>query len=108
MRKVIFAVVACFALAGCKDEGQDFVGQWKNSDKISETVTVIKVDGGYRAVSKLGDVDMSFLDLDVKLVAESSDTLVSADKKSRMLELANDGNLTSYLRNKPKTFTRVN
>lgn len=108
MKKLFLAAMVCVALVGCKDKGNDFVGEWKNNDKISETITVSKVDGGYRAVAKLGNADMSFMDMDVKLVAESDTRLVTADKQAKSLELASDGSVTSFLRNKPKTFTKVN
>lgn len=108
MKKLFLAAMVSIALVGCKDKGNDFVGEWKNNDKISETITVTKVDGGYRAVAKLGNPDMAFMDMDVKLVAESDKHLVTADKQAKALELAGDGSVTSYLRNKPKSFTKVN
>lgn len=108
MKKLFLAAMVCIALVGCKDKGNDFVGQWKNDDKISETITVTKVDGGYRAVSKLGNPDMGFMDMDVKMVAESDSKLVNSAQSDNYLELSSNGTVTSKMRNKPKTFTRVN
>ncbi|NMZ71337.1 hypothetical protein SAMN05216370_0019 [Pseudomonas peli] len=107
MKKILIAMMACVALAGCKDEGGDFVGVWKTNDKMAETITVTKVDGGYRAISKLGNEDMSFMDMEVKLVAESDTLLIREADKKKGLELA-DGKVTSHLRNASKTFTKVN
>lgn len=107
MKKLFLAAMVCMALVGCKDKGNDFVGQWKNDDKISETIVVTKTDDGYRAVSKLGNPDMGFMDMDVKMVAESDKKLVSV-AADNYLELSSNGTITSKLRNKPKTFTRVN
>jgi len=111
MKKFFFTLMTCAALAsvalagGKTDEGAAFVGEWR--DKGSETITVSKVNGGYRAVSKLDDPDMSFFDMEVKLVAESDQLLVTADKEAQALELSADGTLTSHMRNKTNTFTKV-
>ena len=107
MKQLLIAAMTCIALVGCKDKGNDFVGKWRNDNKISETITVTKVDGGYRVVAKLGNPDMSLFDMDVKLMAESENRLVTVDKQARALELASDGSVTSFLRSQPKTFTRV-
>lgn len=105
MRKFILAAMVSVALVGCKDKGSEFVGEWKSGD---ENLVVSKVDNGYRVVSKLGNEDMSFFNLDVKLTAESDSVLVTLQNQGKALELANDGSLTSYLRNKPKAFTKAN
>jgi len=108
MKKIIFALLACAALAGCnKDEGGDFVGVWKNSDKLSETLTVTKVNDGYRAVAKIDKDKQGFMDVESVLTAES-DTVLTTQDKQKALELAADGKLTSFLRNKADTFTKVN
>lgn len=109
MKKIIFALVACAALAGCnKDEGAAFVGVWKNADKLSETLTVTKVDGGYRALSQIDKDTKGYMKVETVLVAESKQVLVKDGTKKRALELASDGTVTSYLRNKEDTFTKVN
>lgn len=103
MRKIALVAMIVLALVGCKDKGSDFIGEWKNSD---ENLVVSKVDGGYRAVSKLSNEDMNFFNLDLKLTAESDTVLVMLQNQGKALELTNDGSLTSYLRNKPKAFTK--
>lgn len=105
MRKIVLAAMVSIALLGCKDKGSEFVGEWKAGD---ENIIVSKVDDGYRAESKLGNEGMSFLNLDVKLTAESDTVLVTLQNQGKALELASDGSLTSYLRNKPKAFTKAN
>ncbi|MGG5276301.1 hypothetical protein [Pseudomonas syringae pv. coryli] len=108
MKKFFLAAMVCVALVGCKDKGNDFIGQWKNSDNISETITVSKVGDGYRAISKLDNPDMAFMNMDVKMVAESDRKLVNSAQSDNYLELSSDGTITSKLRSKQKTFTRVN
>lgn len=105
MRKFALAAMVSIALVGCKDKGSEFVGEWKGGD---ENIVVSKVDGGYRAVSELENEGMSFLNLDVKLTAESDKMLVTLQNQAKALELASDGSLTSYLRNKPKAFIKAN
>lgn len=108
MKKIIFALLACAVLAGCKkDEGGDFVGVWKNSDKLSETLTVTKVNDGYRAVAKIDKDKQGFMDVESVLTAES-DKVLTTQNKQKALELSADGKLTSFLRNKADTFTKVN
>lgn len=107
MRKLIFALMACAALVGCKDEGGDFVGVWKNSGKLPETITVTKASDGYRAVAKIDKDTKGYMDVESALVAESKTVLVTGEKQ-KALELASDGKLTSYLRNQTDTFTKVN
>lgn len=109
MKKIIFALVACAALAGCnKDEGAAFVGVWKNSDRLAETLTVTKVGGGYRALSLIDKDTKGYMKVDTVLVSDSKQVLVKDGVKKPALELASDGTVTSYLRNKPDTFTKVN
>ena len=108
MKKIIFALVACAALAGCnKDEGAAFIGVWKNSDSLSETLTVTKVDGGYRALSQIDKDTKGYMKVETVLVAESKQLLVK-DGGKRALALASDGKVTSFLRTKEDTFTKVN
>ena len=105
VRKFILAAMVSVALVGCKDKGSEFVGEWRSGD---ENLVVSKVDDGYRVVSKLGNEGMSFLNLDVKLTAESDNALVTLQNQGKALELTSDGSLTSYLRNKPKAFVKAN
>jgi uncharacterized lipoprotein YajG len=111
MKKIIFALMACAVLAGCKkDEGAEFIGVWKNSGTLPETLTVSKVDGGYRAVSKIDKDTQGYMT--VESVLESSPKEVAKvlvnNSKTKALQMTGDGTLVSYLRNKEATFTRVN
>jgi major membrane immunogen (membrane-anchored lipoprotein) len=111
MKKALLAFVACavLSLSGCgKDEGNSFVGVWKNSDSLSETLTITKVDGGYRALSQIDKDTKGFMKVESVLVAESDKMLVKNGNQKRALELSANGTITSYLRNKPDTFTKVN
>lgn len=108
MKKLIATAFVCLALVGCKEDGAKFVGVWKSDGKVPETITVTEANGAYRAISKLGNEGMGFMDFEVSLTAESEKLLVSTEKNTRALELADDGSVTSYLRNKPKQFTKVN
>ncbi|KGF62102.1 hypothetical protein [Pseudomonas lutea] len=105
MRKLIFALMACAALAGCKNEGGDFVGVWKNSGKLPETLTITKAGDGYRAQSHIEDDKEGYMDVEAALVAESNTLLVTSEKE-KALELSG-GKVTSYLRNGTDTFTKV-
>jgi hypothetical protein len=105
MRKFIFALMACAALAGCKNEGGDFVGVWKNSGEMPETLTVTKAGNGYRAHSHMLDDEQGYMDVETALVAES-DTLLVTDDKEKALELSG-GKVTSFLRNGTVIFTKV-
>lgn len=109
MKKTILALVVCAALVGCKkDEGAAFVGVWKNSDRLSETLTVTKIDGGYRALSQIDKDTKGYMKVETVLVAESDQALVKDGSKKMALELSSDGTVISYLRNKEDTFTKVN
>lgn len=105
MKKFLFAMVACVALAGCKEEGQGFIGVWKGE---GETITVTKSDEGYRAISELDNKDFPFAKVEVKLHAESDSVLIASSKQTKALELAGDGKITSHLRSSAKTFSKAN
>lgn len=106
MKKFLFAMIACAALAGCKDKGEDFVGEWKAAD---ETITVTKAEnGGYRAASNLDNPDFPFAKLEMKLAAESDSLLVSESSKKKAIELNAAGTITSHMRNEAQIFTKVN
>jgi hypothetical protein len=107
VKNFLFALVACAALVGCSDKGKDFVGVWKLSDKLPETLTVTKVDDGYRVMSHIDKDDHGYMNVEIFVYPESNTLLVSKEKK-RALELGSDGNLTSYLRMKPQTFAKAN
>ena len=110
MKKFIVAALAVVALAGCKEDGSAFVGQWKYTDgNRSETITVTEADGGYRVIAQL-DIDKDgMMKIETALRAES-DTLLVRDKDGkRALEIADNGKMASYLRARAKdSFTKVN
>lgn len=108
MKKIIIAVIACIGLTGCGNKGAAFVGVWKNGDEPAETLTVSKVDGGYRVVSDYVNPYWGGKPLDEKLTAESDSALTTANGQRRALELGNPGEITSYLYKQPKTFTKAN
>lgn len=107
MRKLIFALMACAALVGCSDKGKGFVGVWKNSDELPETLTVTKVDDGYRALAHIDKDAEGYLNVEIFLYPESDQLLVTKEKK-KALELGSDGKIISHLRNATDTFTKVN
>jgi hypothetical protein len=107
MRKFIFALMACAALVGCKDQGGDFVGVWKKPGDMPETITVTKAGSGYRVLSKLDADTEGYMKVEIPLDAESNTILTTARKK-KALELSPTGQVISYLRNEPGTFTKVN
>lgn len=107
MKKFIFALMACAALVGCKDQGKDFVGVWKSAGKMNQTITVEKAKSGYRAIGKLDEDTKGYMTVEVALEPESDTLLVTSDKQ-KALELDSDGKLISYLRNGTKTFTKAN
>lgn len=107
MRKLIFALVACAALAGCKDKGGDFVGVWKSTDATPpQTLTVTKAGDGYRALNTLDADTNGYMKVEVATVAESDSILTRANKR-KALELSGDGKVTSYLRNGAVTFIKA-
>lgn len=109
MKKLFIAALAIVALAGCKEDGSSFVGQWKNNDEMPETITVTEADGGYRAVARLDEDEDGYMDVEVILEAESENLLVREKDGKRALEITAAGKMTSYLRNgTDETFTKVN
>ncbi|MDH0959122.1 MULTISPECIES: lipoprotein [Pseudomonadaceae] len=109
MKKLFIAALAVVALAGCKEEGGAFVGQWKNNAKMPETITVTEASGGYRAVAQIDEDKKGYMNVEVVLKAESDKLLVRDKDGKRALEIAADGKMTSYLRHgKDDTFTKVN
>lgn len=108
MKKMIFSLVALALLSGCKnDQGKAFLGVWKNSDPMAETLTVTRTDSGYRAISRIDKDTNGYMKVESVLVAES-DALLTTGEKRRALELSADGKtIKSYLRNQPDTFTKV-
>lgn len=108
MKKLLITALAVAALAGCKGEGSDFVGHWKNNDSMAETITVTEASGGYRAVAHLDEDENGYMDVEVVLQAESDTLLVDKDNGERALEITAAGKMTSYLRNgTDETFTKV-
>lgn len=109
MNKLFIAVLAVTTLAGCKNEGGDFVGQWKNKDSMAETITVTETSGGYRAVAHLDKDEQGYMDVEVVLQAESDTLLIVKNSGKRALEITAAGKMTSYLRHgTDETFTKVN
>lgn len=104
MKKLITAALVCFVLVGCKEQGSDFVGQWRSAD---ETITVEKAGDGFRVTAELENPDMPFGSLEENLVAESETLLVRKGSQKKALELSGDGSMISHLRNKPRTFSKV-
>ena len=98
--------MTCAALVGCSDKGKDFVGVWKSSDELPETLTVNKADDGYRVLSHIDKDENGYMDVEIFVYAESDKLLVSKSKK-RALELSGDGKVISYLRNGTETFTKA-
>ncbi|MFG3454513.1 MULTISPECIES: hypothetical protein [Stutzerimonas] len=94
----------CFVLVGCKEQGSDFVGQWRSAD---ETITVEKAGDGFRVTAELGNPDMPFGSLESMLDAESETLLVRKGSQKKALELSGDGSMISHLRNKARTFSKV-
>ncbi|QKE61948.1 hypothetical protein HNE05_00725 [Aquipseudomonas campi] len=109
MKELFIAALAVVALAGCKDEGESFVGQWKSNDKMVETITVTEASGGYRVVSHFDKDKEGYMDVEVVLIAESDKLLVRQEQGTRGLEIAEDGKMKSHLRHgKDAVFTKVN
>lgn len=106
MRNLVFALMTCTALVGCSDKGKDFVGVWKYSDKLSETLTVTKADDGYRALAHIDKDEHGYMDVEVFLYPESDKLLVTKEKQIA-LQLGDDGKITSHLRNGIETFTKA-
>ncbi|TLX54398.1 hypothetical protein DN824_21100 [Stutzerimonas nosocomialis] len=106
MKILITAALACFIfiLVGCKEQGSDFVGQWQSPD---ETITVEKAGNGFRVTAELDNPDMPFGSLEEMLVAESETLLVRKGSQKKALELSGDGSMISHLRNKARTFSKV-
>lgn len=109
MKEFFVAALAVIALAGCKDEGESFVGQWKSNAELVETITVTEASGGYRAVSHFDEDTKGYMDVEVVLTAESDKLLVRQGGGKRGLEIAENGKMKSHLRNsKDDVFTKVN
>lgn len=110
MKKLLMALAVCASLVGCNsdDKGASFVGVWKNNGKSAQTMTISKVDGGYRVEAKFDDPQWSAMDVEMKLTAESDQFLVTEDGQKRILELGSEGELKSYLYREPKTFAKAN
>jgi ABC-type glycerol-3-phosphate transport system substrate-binding protein len=109
MKKILIALMACAALVGCKDEGSEFVGTWKNNDKMSETITVTQAGNGYRVLANIDEDKKGYMNVEAVLVAESETMLVREQDGKRSLELKDGGKLTSYLRHGvDDSFTKVN
>jgi hypothetical protein len=106
LKKLIFALMACAVLVGCSDKGKDFVGVWKSSGMMIQTITVEKASSGYRATAKLDKDTNGYMTVEAVLEPESDKLLVTSDKQ-KALELDSDGKLISYLRNGTTAFTRV-
>lgn len=106
MRSLVFALMTCAALVGCSDKGKDFVGVWKYSNKLSETLTVTKADDGYRALAHIDKDEHGYMDVKVFLYPESDKLLVTKEKQIA-LELGGDGKITSHLRHGIETFTKA-
>lgn len=110
MKRYLMALAVCTSLVGCNsdDKGAPFIGVWKNNDKSAQTMTISKVDGGYRVEAKFDDPQWSSMDVKMKLKAESDRYLVTEDGQKRILELGTNGDLKSYLYREPKSFTKAN
>ena len=110
MKKILMAFAVCVSLAGCaKDEkGASFVGVWKNNDKSAQTLTIAKVDDGYRVEAKFDDPQWTSMNVEMKLKAETNERLVTEDGQKRIFELGEEGQLKSYLYREPKTFIKTN
>lgn len=109
MKKLFIAALAVVALAGCKEDGSSFVGEWKyNEGRRGETITVTEADGGYRVIAKLDGDEKGYMNVEVVAKAESETLLVREKDGKRALEIADNGKMTSYLRNKAKDFSKVN
>ena len=109
MKQLFVAALAVIAPAGCKDEGESFVGQWKSNAKMVETITVTEASGGYRVVSHFDEDTKGYMDVEVILTAESDKLLVRQDGGKRGLEIAENGKMKSHLRHgKDASFTKVN
>jgi hypothetical protein len=112
MKKLFLVFAACTVISGCKYEGENFIGTWVHSEKISntqtmtETIIVSKTDNGYQASSNI-DPEI-WGEITFNLVPESDSILIDADTKKKRLEIASEDKITSYLRNKPLELTRVN
>ncbi len=104
MKKLITAALVCFVLVGCKEQGSDFVGQWRSAD---ETITVEKAGDGFRVTAELDNPDMPFGSLEAMLDAESETLLVRKGSQKKALELSGDGSMISHLRNKARTFSKA-
>lgn len=108
MNKLFAMFSICFVLSGCFDKNDKFISEWRNSGSNAETIAVERVDGGYRITAKLDDRNMSMFDLDVKAVSEGKSLILADNPHKKLLELDGEGTVTSYLRNKVKSFTKVN
>ena len=107
MKKLFVSLLVCFALVGCKEKGGECVGEWKRDSDGKEVITVTKVDKGYRVVSALAGTG-DYMNMEVVMVSETDNRIVSTDASDVYLDLSDSGSVTSHMRNKAQTFTRVN
>ncbi len=98
--KAIAVSVALCALAGCKSDGDAFVGVWKTSTGKQKTLTVTKVDSSFKVVEVFnGGPQGDFAPIEVILTPKSDKILVTETRGKTALLLSEDGNsLTSYIR----------
>ena len=101
-------VIAALLVTSCSKEvetNRSFEGVWRNSGKISQTLTIEKTGNDFRVRSEYEDPDWKGFNLETKLIAESPTLLVQADGK-RALELVDQHTVKSYLRKKAESFTK--
>ncbi len=104
----MFAVAACVSLVACNnDNGSAFVGVWKTDDVSAPTMIVTKLDENYRLQAKFTP-QWSTMDVDMKLKSEGTHQLVTIDGQKRILEINENGEITSYLYGTPKRFSKTN
>lgn len=112
MKKLFLVFTVCAAISGCKEEGENFIGTWVHSEKISdtqtitETIVVTKTDNGYQAISNTDPATWG--ELKFNLISESDSILIDSRTQKKRLELSAENKITSYLRNKPLELTRAN
>jgi len=107
MKKILLSMIACAVLASCGDDkGSAFIGVWKSSEKPTKTMTISKVEDGYRVQSKFDDPEWSSMNVEVKAKAEGDKSLVTSDGQKKIMELSQSGEIKSFLYGSPKTFTK--